>query len=448
MDLTPSALLDAISKLLQSHYREPVWIVARLAGAKTHASGFANWVVVDDIDSASTKLELALTPRIHTAIAARLRTSKITVQEGLSVRVLVRPGVSRFGKLNAELIDIDVEHSTRRTKQTPQEVFQELSRTGHAQLQPRLQIAEFPFNIAVVGARGSDGVRDAIAVLENSQIAFKIATYDTPVQGAHAPARLIEALDAVLTLKNLPDAVLMVRGGGERSDLAAFDDVDLATHVCNFPVPVLCGIGHEADTTVCDLVCHHAERTPTGIATWLRDTVITGFSRRSTAAASTMATVSERLQLATAAIDRRATALSHVNEHLDAVSHSLESSMQRAVALAERTFDARQASLTAVSAAAAAAADSTLATVASALDITSATLAELHPHRALERGFAIVTDSDGRLVRSSSIDHPSELAVRVHDGVIHAVTSSSDQGRDDGTDDGLDDGRAPAGTPS
>jgi exodeoxyribonuclease VII large subunit len=425
VDFTPSALLDSIAKLLQSSFSEPVWVVARLAGAKTHSSGFANWMVVDDVDAPSVKLELALTPRINTAVMTKLRHANVALVDGLNVRLLVRPGVSRFGKLNADVIEIDVEHSTRRAKLSPQEVFQELSRSGHAQLQQRLTRAEFPFNIAVIGARSSDGVRDALAVLESSSIAFRVATFDTPVQGAHAPARIIESLDAVAGLKNLPDVVLLVRGGGERSDLAAFDDVDLARHVCSFPVPVLCGIGHEADTTVCDLICHHAERTPTGIATWLRDVVTAGFAQRSTLAASSFAAVSERLQLATAAIDRRATSLSLVNEHLDAVSHRLESSLQQTFALAQRCFDTHATSLDAASVSAFSAASSTLASVSASLDVTSATLAQLHPHRALERGFAIVSDTDGRLVRSHALAHPTAVHIRVSDGVIDASTTSS-----------------------
>jgi exodeoxyribonuclease VII large subunit len=422
VDLTPSALLESITKLLQSHFREPVWIVARLASAKTHASGFANWVVTDDVAIAASKLELALAPKINTVVSQAFRKEGLKLQEGLAIRALVRPGVSRFGKLNAELIEIDIEHAKRKAALSPQEVFQELQRLDLAQKQSRIALAEFPFNLAVIGAASSDGVRDALAVLADSNAAFRIATYDTPVQGTHAPARLIESLNAVLELKRLPDAVLLVRGGGERSDLAAFDDVELATAVCNFPIPVLCGIGHEADTTVCDLVCNHAERTPTGIASWLKERIVSGFAQRDTAAASTFASVQERLQLATAAIDRRATALSHVAEHLDTLTHSLNSSFQTVTSLADRTFQAHVTHLEQASAASVTLATHALAASSAHLDVASATITELHPHRALERGFAIITDTAGQLVRSSDIAPGTKLHAQLSDGVINATT--------------------------
>lgn len=422
VDLTPSALLESISKLLQSHFREPVWIVARLASAKTHASGFANWMITDDVANAASKLELALAPKVNTVVNQALRKEGLKLQEGLAVRALVRPGVSRFGKLNAELLEIDVEHAKRKAALSPQEVFQELQRLDVADKQRRIQLVEFPFNLAVIGAASSDGVRDALAVLADSNASFRIATYDTPVQGVHAPARLIASLNAVLELKRLPDAVLLVRGGGERSDLAAFDDMELATAVCNFPIPVLCGIGHEADTTVCDLVCNHAERTPTGIATWLKERIVTGFAQRDAAASSTFASVQERLQLATAAIDRRATSLSHVSETLDAVTHSLNTSFQTLTALADRAFQAHTNHLDQASLASATLAAHALASTSAHLDVASATITELHPHRALERGFAIITDAAGQLIRSSVVLPRTELHAQLSDGVIHATT--------------------------
>ncbi|HEC43729.1 MAG TPA: hypothetical protein ENI20_12970, partial [Bacteroides sp.] len=49
------------------------------------------------------------------------------------------------------------------------------------------------------------------------------------------------------------DLVVIIRGGGSKSDLACFDSYDLAFHISQFPIPVLTGIGHEQDDTITDL---------------------------------------------------------------------------------------------------------------------------------------------------------------------------------------------------
>jgi exodeoxyribonuclease VII large subunit len=65
------------------------------------------------------------------------------------------------------------------------------------------------------------------------------------------------------------DAVVIVRGGGGRTDLAAFDEENLCRAVADFPLPIIVGIGHETDDTVLDRVAHSSLKTPTASAVFL-----------------------------------------------------------------------------------------------------------------------------------------------------------------------------------
>lgn len=413
-DHSPSTLLEEINSLLHAHYAEPVWVQAVLASSKVHHSNWSNWVVTD----AHQKLEVSLSPKVTSATAAELRRVGLKLKEGLSLRVLVKPGVSRLGRLQAELVRIDVKHSLANSALSPQEIYQELKNAGLAGLQRDLTLSPFPFNLAVIGASGSDGITDALAVLETSGVNFRIATFDTPVQGPHAPSRIVDSLRAVLALKVLPDAVLLVRGGGARADLAAFDDRELATFVCNYPIPVLTGIGHEADTTVCDLVAHHSERTPTGLAAWLKDQIRANFASRSENFDAVLSSLRERITLALSAVDRRAATLAGTNEMLDAALHDLELSLERIKSAALATIEAHTASLTTALTHADTLADTSLQRYTGWLDTASATLAELHPSRALERGFAIVSHAGATLRKPPAPG--SDLHVAVAEGSFSA----------------------------
>ena len=418
-DLTPSALTEAISTLLQRHFAEPVWVRATLASYRVNKGGYANWVLTDD-EASPVKLDVTVTPGTLQRINRKLTAEAIELQEHLPLRVSLTPVVSRFGKLVCELSDIDTAYSKQRHGLTPQQVFEQLQQAGIAKMQHALTLEEFPFNLVVIGSNGSDGVRDALAVLESSNIAFRIGLIDVPVQGQRAPSALLEALSIAASLPTTPDAILLVRGGGDRADLVAFDDPALAASICKLPIPVLCGIGHEADTTVCDLVAHHAERTPTGIATWLHQRVAANFAQRDKHFDAATSHLLERLDAASLALARRDSAIDAALTTLDASAAALDLRLERALALAESGLQRTVSTVDTYFDHSLSLAESTIAATASALNVHEASLREMHPRRALERGFAIVRINDD-VVRSSAIPLPSELSIELADGTLDAT---------------------------
>jgi exodeoxyribonuclease VII large subunit len=76
-------------------------------------------------------------------------------------------------------------------------------------------------------------------------------------------------MDAVLESGVQYDAVLILRGGGSKLDLACFDDYDLAAAIAQYPLPVLTAIGHDQDYHVCDMVAHEYVKTPTALADFI-----------------------------------------------------------------------------------------------------------------------------------------------------------------------------------
>jgi exodeoxyribonuclease VII large subunit len=89
------------------------------------------------------------------------------------------------------------------------------------------------------------------------------------MQGIFVEKEVMRQLNAIEARKDDFDAVVLIRGGGARLDLAAFDGGDLCRSIAYFPLPVLTGIGHEIDSTVADLVAHTALKTPTAVADFL-----------------------------------------------------------------------------------------------------------------------------------------------------------------------------------
>src|SRR5215210_6382576 len=101
---------------------------------------------------------------------------------------------------------------------------------------------------------GRPACEDVLAELRASGLGFRVSLVDAQVQGTAAVPSMLRALTVAGRLG--PDAVLLVRGGGARTDLAPFDDERLARAVARSPVPVVAGVGHEIDSTVDDEVAH------------------------------------------------------------------------------------------------------------------------------------------------------------------------------------------------
>jgi exodeoxyribonuclease VII large subunit len=89
------------------------------------------------------------------------------------------------------------------------------------------------------------------------------------MQGDEAEQSIILALDKIYTREDFFDAVVIIRGGGAQSELNCFNSYWLSYHICQFPLPVLTGIGHEQDETIADLVAHTRLKTPTAVAEFL-----------------------------------------------------------------------------------------------------------------------------------------------------------------------------------
>ena len=102
------------------------------------------------------------------------------------------------------------------------------------------------------------------------------------------------------------DVVCLVRGGGARTDLAAFDAEAVARAVAALPVPVLTGIGHEIDTSVADEVAWQRHVTPTACAAWLVDRAQRWCERRDEVFAGCLAAAEAATGRAQRRLDRRA----------------------------------------------------------------------------------------------------------------------------------------------
>jgi exodeoxyribonuclease VII large subunit len=123
-----------------------------------------------------------------------------------------------------------------------------------------------PRAIGLVTSLGAAALHDVATALRRRAPQIPVVLAPAAVQGAGAPAELVQSLQALYALEPRVDVILLVRGGGSIEDLWAFNDESLARAIVQSPVPVISGVGHETDFTIADFCADVRAPTPTAAA--------------------------------------------------------------------------------------------------------------------------------------------------------------------------------------
>ncbi len=128
------------------------------------------------------------------------------------------------------------------------------------------RIPALPRRIALVTSPHGKAVHDVVRTLRRRYPLAELLFFGVKVEGDDAPAQMSAAIEAVASARPAPDVVLLVRGGGSYEALMPFNDEGLARTVAACPVPVVTGIGHEPDNSICDMVADLRCSTPSTAA--------------------------------------------------------------------------------------------------------------------------------------------------------------------------------------
>ena len=148
-----------------------------------------------------------------------------------------------------------------------QQTIAQLQQDGVWEMNRGVALPTVVQRVAVVSSAQAAGYQDFCkgAWQKESPYRFEVELFDAFMQGPEA-ARGVDhrALCRVADRLEEFDAVVIIRGGGSRSDLNCFNAYRLCSYIAQFPLPVITGIGHDKDTSVADLVAHTALKTPHG----------------------------------------------------------------------------------------------------------------------------------------------------------------------------------------
>src|SRR5574342_790396 len=251
---TVSRLTLYIRRLLEENETlQDVWVQGEISNLSRPASGHIYFTLKDS--SAALKCVMWRTSAVRLGIS---------LQDGMAVEVHGKIGVYEVSgqyQLYADQIRPIGEGA----------LYQEFLRLksmleaeGLFAPERKRPIPLFPHRIGIVTSASGAALRDIINILRRRLPLVEVILAPSPVQGIEAPPALVEAIR--LLNDRLPDVILLARGGGSIEDLWAFNDERVVRAVVASGVPVISGVGHETDFTLCDFAADLRAPTPTAAA--------------------------------------------------------------------------------------------------------------------------------------------------------------------------------------
>jgi len=273
-------------------------------------------------------------------------------------------------------------------------------------------IARYPQGVGVVTSLGAAALHDVLTALQRRAPHVRVVIYPALVQGAQAPAALVAAL-AQAAIRREVDTVLLVRGGGSLEDLWAFNDERVVRAVAEFPLALVCGVGHETDVTLCDLAADLRAPTPTAAAELAAPAQAEMLLVLAHNAAALSRSLVRFLQRQAQSLDTLALRLGQPGRVLSGQTENLKAVQLRVRWALARTLSRQQEQLAQRAQRLARAMQSQLQTHRLGLSGVQGRLDALNPAHVLKRGYAWVQASDGRPVVSVAALQRGQAVVAV-----------------------------------
>lgn len=204
------------------------------------------------------------------------------IEDGMHIRVVAQPRLTPWGKFSLTVREI-MPVGEGNIKRSFELLKAKLQKEGLFDDARKRRLPYAPQRIGLIASVESAGYVDFLKILDARWGGVDVEVADVQVQGVGAAEQIVRAIDHFNQMAELPDVLVVVRGGGSAEDLAVFNDEALVRAVAASRVCTLVGVGHEIDTSLADLAADVRAATPSNAAQLLvpdRRAVIAEISQR------------------------------------------------------------------------------------------------------------------------------------------------------------------------
>lgn len=408
-------LNEYIKRVIALNFEFPVWVSAELSQVKQSRGHY--YIDLIQKDEQSEKI-VAQSSAVIWANVFWFLKKKLgdfiyeLLRDGVELRLKVNVDFHERYGLKLIVEDLDASYTMGKLELARRQILETLRKKRLLEKNAALPLPAVIQRIAVLSSEKAAGFQDFLKQLEENayDYQFSYTLYEVALQGDRAERDVVNALSDIGESPVAFDCVVIVRGGGARIDLAAFDNLAIGIAIANLPLPVITGIGHEIDQTVADLVAHSFCKTPTAVAELLIDHNA-AFETEILSLEQSLLTFSRRnLQEAASSLTRLHDWLKQLpvqqfrneSRKLDRISELIfRESKSRVIRNLEK------------------------------LDAIEKLIQSLHPDNTLKRGYSITTDEEGKIITSAKVLQTGSLIkTRLAEGKLESIIKLLDTSND------------------
>jgi len=396
-------LNEYIKRVIALNFSEAIWVHAEISQANEKNGQYYISLIQKEEDGEKIIAHSNAVIWYKTFLFLQKKLGKLVhslLDTGTEVRLKVRIDYNERYGLKLVIEDIDPKYTLGQIELRRQAIVEQLESEGLTSLNEQIALPSVMKHIAVISSATAAGYLDFCKQLEHNRYGytFRLSLFPATLQGHRTKAEVSRAIQSANQDSSF-DCIVIVRGGGSKLDLSAFDDYDIGKMIARSTLPVFTGIGHQIDNTVADLVAHTSIKTPTAAADYLVE--------HNMAWESGLLDLEHTLeQAARGMIREQEFTLQRLKSDLNSSakimlgqgSHDI-SSIQRAISNATKQLIHNQSLR---------------------LKNIGQSISLLDPVNVLKRGFAMIRQHDKFISSTTEIDYKEHITVSLLDGHIEA----------------------------
>jgi exodeoxyribonuclease VII large subunit len=270
-------LLDvtrSIQKTIAERYKTPIWIKAELNKLNYYKQSGHCFPELVEKQEGRVLAQMKATIWKDDFITINRAFQHVLhepLKDGIKILFLATISFDPTHGLALRIMDVDPSFTLGDLEKEKQETIQRLKNENLYDKNKELRLALLPQRMAVISVETSKGYADFIKIIHSNTQGYRFfhLLFPSLLQGEKAVASIVAQLNRIKIVKDHFDLVVIVRGGGDDIGLSCYNDYRLARAIAEFPLPVLTGIGHSTNETVCEMISYSNAITPTKLAEWL-----------------------------------------------------------------------------------------------------------------------------------------------------------------------------------
>ncbi|MCB9327166.1 MAG: exodeoxyribonuclease VII large subunit [Lewinellaceae bacterium] len=267
-------LNEYLKRVVALNFQDPIWIHAEINQISESRGNYYLELVEQDEKSGNVVAQSSAAIWYRSFLFIKNKVGDLLpslLSAGTLVEIKVKVEFNERYGMKLIIEDINPEYTIGVLEMERKKILERLKKASVLDKNKSIRLPSVIQKIAVISSDRAAGYQDFVSQLNKNpyNYRFNIQLFQAAMQGRNTESEVLSAIDKIENSRTKFDTVVIIRGGGSKLDLSAFDNYNIGHRIATSRYPIVTGIGHDIDQTVADVVSHTSLKTPTAVANFI-----------------------------------------------------------------------------------------------------------------------------------------------------------------------------------